>query len=131
MKIFGIGTDIVNIKRIEDALKKNGKNFKKRIFSANEIKYCENKKNPSSYFAKRFAAKKRGAMRQNGATPPASCSSTPSPASVGLSNARRVSRAKRGGLTQRSPSLPVASMAFCSRTRTSGITRGSSILGAR
>ena len=57
MKIFGIGTDIVNIKRMEKSLKKYGKSFKKRIFSENEINYCENKKNPSSFYAKRFAAK--------------------------------------------------------------------------
>ena len=57
MKIFGIGTDIVNIKRMEKTLKTNGKAFKKRIFSKDEITYCENKRNPSRFFAKRFAAK--------------------------------------------------------------------------
>ena len=57
MKIFGIGTDIVNIKRMEKSLKKNGKPFKNRIFSKHEISYCENKKNPFPYYAKRFAAK--------------------------------------------------------------------------
>ena len=57
MKIFGIGTDIVNIKRMEKTLKKNGVKFKKRIFSEKEIKYCEKKRNPASFFAKRFAAK--------------------------------------------------------------------------
>ena len=57
MKIFRIGTDIVNIKRLEKSLKKNGQTFKKRIFSEKEIKYCEKKKYPYSYFAKRFAAK--------------------------------------------------------------------------
>jgi len=57
MKIFGIGTDIVNIKRMEKSLNKYGNNFKKKIFSQNEIDYCENKKNPSSFYAKRFAAK--------------------------------------------------------------------------
>ena len=57
MKIFGIGTDIVNIKRLEKSLKKNGNKFKKRIFSEKEIVYCEKKKYPYSYFAKRFAAK--------------------------------------------------------------------------
>jgi len=57
MKIFGIGTDIVNIKRIEKSLKKRGFLFKKKIFSKREILYCENKKNPSSFYAKRFAAK--------------------------------------------------------------------------
>ena len=57
MKIFGIGTDIVNIKRIDKILKKKNSNFKNRIFSRKEIIYCDNKKNPSSYYAKRFAAK--------------------------------------------------------------------------
>ena len=57
MKIFGIGTDIVNIKRMENSFKKFGSKFKKRIFTEKQIAYCENKKNPSSYFAKRFAAK--------------------------------------------------------------------------
>ena len=55
MKIFGIGTDIVNIQRMNKTLKNN--NFKKKIFSKNEIIYCEKKKNSSSFYAKRFAAK--------------------------------------------------------------------------
>jgi len=57
MKIFGIGTDIVNIKRIDHSLKKNGSSFINRIFSKKEISYCKNKKNSSAFFAKRFAAK--------------------------------------------------------------------------
>ena len=57
MKIFGIGTDIVNIKRMERTLKGKNNNLKRRIFSKNEITYCEKKKNPFSYYAKRFAAK--------------------------------------------------------------------------
>ena len=57
MEIFGIGTDIVNIKRIERSLKKHGTRFKNKIFSKSEISYCENKKNSSSFYAKRFAAK--------------------------------------------------------------------------
>ena len=57
MKIFGIGTDIVNIKRMENSLKKNGFSFRNRIFSKKEISYCEKKKNSSSFYAKRFAAK--------------------------------------------------------------------------
>ena len=57
MRIFGIGTDIINIKRMEKTLKKNNSRFKMRIFSKEEISYCENKKNSHSFFAKRFAAK--------------------------------------------------------------------------
>ena len=57
MKIFGIGTDIVNIKRIDNSLKKYGSHFKNRIFSKKEIIYCEKRKNSSASYAKRFAAK--------------------------------------------------------------------------
>ncbi len=57
MKIYGIGTDIINIKRMRSVIKKNGKKFKIKYFSNNEIKYCERKKNPSAFYAKRFAAK--------------------------------------------------------------------------
>ena len=57
MKIFGIGTDIVNIKRMERSLKRRGNKFKSSIFSKKEINYCEKKKNPSAFYAKRFAAK--------------------------------------------------------------------------
>ena len=57
MKIFGIGTDIVNIKRMEKPLKKNNNSFKNKIFSKKEIIYCDSKKHPASFYAKRFAAK--------------------------------------------------------------------------
>ena len=57
MNIFGIGTDIINIKRLEKSLKKNETKFKNKIFTNKEKLYCESKKNPSAYYAKRFAAK--------------------------------------------------------------------------
>ena len=57
MKIFGIGTDIVNIGRIEKTLNNKNNHFKERIFSKNEITYCEKKKNSGAFYAKRFAAK--------------------------------------------------------------------------
>ena len=57
MRIFGIGTDIVNIKRLEKSLKNYGSQFKNRIFTKNEIIYCDKKNNPIPYYAKRFAAK--------------------------------------------------------------------------
>ena len=57
MKIFGIGTDIVNIKRMEKSLKRHGSKFKNNIFSKDEITYCEKKKNSGAFYAKRFAAK--------------------------------------------------------------------------
>ena len=57
MKIFGIGTDIVNIRRMEKSLKRHGSKFKNNIFSKDEITYCEKKKNSGAFYAKRFAAK--------------------------------------------------------------------------
>tara|TARA_B100001765_G_C19435525_1_gene307602 strand:- start:127 stop:519 length:393 start_codon:yes stop_codon:yes gene_type:complete len=57
MKIFGIGTDIVNIKRMKKSIKKSRNNFKNKVFSKNEILYCEKKKDPFPFYAKRFAAK--------------------------------------------------------------------------
>ena len=57
MIIYGIGTDIVNVKRIKDAIRKNNRAFKKRIYTNFEIKTCERRKNKAECFAKRFAAK--------------------------------------------------------------------------
>ena len=57
MKIFGLGTDIVNVKRLEKILKNKNSAFKTRIFSKNEILYCDKKNNPYPFYAKRYAAK--------------------------------------------------------------------------
>ena len=57
MSIYGIGTDIINVSRIEKMLRKNKIQFKKKIFTKKEIFYCDSKKNSESYYAKRFAAK--------------------------------------------------------------------------
>jgi holo-[acyl-carrier protein] synthase len=54
--IFGIGTDIVDINRIQKLIKKNIK-FRNKIFSKKEIKYCESKTNKVASYSKRFAAK--------------------------------------------------------------------------
>ena len=53
--IIGNGVDIVNNKRIEKSLQI--KNFKKRLFTLNEISQSKNYKNKTNYYAKRFAAK--------------------------------------------------------------------------
>tara|TARA_B100000674_G_C37494519_1_gene757493 strand:- start:251 stop:634 length:384 start_codon:yes stop_codon:yes gene_type:complete len=55
MKIFGIGTDIIEVKRIKKFLKK--KSFISRLFNKNEILKCKNNINSSNCFAKRYAAK--------------------------------------------------------------------------
>ena len=55
--IIGIGTDIIDIRRIENTIQKYGEKFKKRCFSINEIKRSENKFNTVNSYAKRYAAK--------------------------------------------------------------------------
>ena len=55
MKILGIGVDIIDNKRIKKSIKNN--KFKKRIYSANELKLSSLSINKTSFFSKRFAAK--------------------------------------------------------------------------
>jgi holo-[acyl-carrier protein] synthase len=55
--IYGIGTDIVEISRIKNAVQKWGERFLKKIFTENEIAYCYKKKDPFPHLAVRFAAK--------------------------------------------------------------------------
>ena len=55
MTIFGLGSDIIDISRIKRAFK--NKNFKKKIFSKNEIKTSDSKSSKISSYAKKFAAK--------------------------------------------------------------------------
>ncbi|MBK7692078.1 MAG: holo-ACP synthase [Bacteroidetes bacterium] len=54
--IQGIGTDIVEVKRIAEKLSKN-EDFKRHVFSEAEIIYCEKQKFPSIHFAARWAVK--------------------------------------------------------------------------
>ena len=57
MNIYGIGTDIVNVNRIKNAIKKNKRAFTNKIYTSFEIKTCEKRANKVECFAKRFAAK--------------------------------------------------------------------------
>ncbi len=55
--IFGIGVDIVQISRIQDAMDRHGDKFAKKILGENEFQeYLVNNKKVN-YLAKRFAAK--------------------------------------------------------------------------
>lgn len=55
--IYGIGTDIVQISRIDTVVKRWGDRFLKRVFTESEIEYCLHKARPAARFALRFAAK--------------------------------------------------------------------------
>lgn len=56
--IIGIGTDIIDCKRIKNSIDKYNSKFLKRIFDDVEIKYCETFKHKNYlHYAVRFAAK--------------------------------------------------------------------------
>ena len=54
--IFGIGTDMVEISRIQKAIEKNPR-FLQKVYTEKEIAYCQRKRTPWQSFAARFAAK--------------------------------------------------------------------------
>ena len=57
MGIIGIGADLVEISRFSEAGKKYGSRFFRRLFTPEEIAYCESRGRPSEHYAARFAAK--------------------------------------------------------------------------
>lgn len=57
MKI-SIGTDIIEISRVKDAIENIGNKFIEEIYTEKEIEYCESKKNAKyQHYAARFAGK--------------------------------------------------------------------------
>jgi holo-[acyl-carrier protein] synthase len=54
--IFGIGTDIIEVARIEKQVSKDD-SFRDKIFTPREIEYCEQRKSRAMNYAARFAAK--------------------------------------------------------------------------
>jgi holo-[acyl-carrier protein] synthase len=54
--IAGIGTDIVEVSRIESKISSN-QYFKEHVFSKLEIEYCDNQKKPGIHYAARWAVK--------------------------------------------------------------------------
>lgn len=55
--IYGVGTDVVEIERIEKALERFGHRFARRILCDSELKRFAAHRQPAAYLAKRFAAK--------------------------------------------------------------------------
>ena len=54
---FYIGTDIVEVQRINKSLDKLGRKFLDRIFTTSEQNYCDEKASPIIHYSGRFAAK--------------------------------------------------------------------------
>lgn len=57
MMIIGIGTDIVDISRIEKTIQRFGDAFLRRVFTESERELSKKAGALSAYYAKRFAAK--------------------------------------------------------------------------
>lgn len=59
--VIGLGTDLIEIARIERSVERFGEAFLRRIYTPEEIEYCRRKKNAAESLAARFAAKEAGA----------------------------------------------------------------------
>src|SRR5215470_8343310 len=55
--IVSIGVDIVEISRVAERVSDPESRFRKRVFTQNEIDYCESRFSKSASYAVRFAAK--------------------------------------------------------------------------
>jgi holo-[acyl-carrier protein] synthase len=55
--ILGIGTDITECLRIARMIERHGELFINRVYTPEEIRYCQNRKQATQYFTGRWAAK--------------------------------------------------------------------------
>lgn len=55
--IIGLGVDIAEVPRIAEAMERRGQRFLDRVFTPNEVAYCERFINKFERYAGRFAAK--------------------------------------------------------------------------
>lgn len=55
--IVGLGVDITEVNRIEAAIRRYGEHFLRRVFTPDEVAYCERFQNKFERYAGRFAAK--------------------------------------------------------------------------
>jgi holo-[acyl-carrier protein] synthase len=55
--IVGTGIDIAEVPRIDASIQRFGRRFLERVFTPEEICYCESKANKAERYAGRFAAK--------------------------------------------------------------------------
>jgi holo-[acyl-carrier protein] synthase len=60
MTIIGTGIDATEIDRIAESIARFGDRFLNRIFTAEEVAYCQRHRDATPSFAARFAAKEAG-----------------------------------------------------------------------
>lgn len=58
--IVGTGIDVIEVPRVASSIERFGDRFVRRIFTDEEIRYCESKANRVERYAARFAAKEAG-----------------------------------------------------------------------
>jgi holo-[acyl-carrier protein] synthase len=59
--VLGLGTDLIEIERVQQSLERFGQRFMHKVFTEGEIAYCQQKKHAAESFAARFAAKEAAA----------------------------------------------------------------------
>ena len=52
--ILGLGTDIVEIVRVGEMIERHGEHFLQRVYTEEEIRYCQDRKNAAQHFAGRW-----------------------------------------------------------------------------
>lgn len=57
MPVLGIGTDIVEVVRIGQMIERHGEVFLQRVYTEDEIRYCQRRKEYTQHYAGRWAAK--------------------------------------------------------------------------
>lgn len=55
--IYGVGIDLVDVRRMERVIRRWQDRFVERVFTPNEVEICRRRASPYSAFALRFAAK--------------------------------------------------------------------------
>jgi len=55
--IVGTGIDIAEVPRVAESIERFGERFLRRVFTEDEIRYCDSKANRAERYAARFAAK--------------------------------------------------------------------------
>jgi holo-[acyl-carrier protein] synthase len=63
--ILGLGTDIVDNRRVARIFHRHGRHFLQRIFTEEEIDYCLSHQDPVPYLAARFAVKEAAVKALN------------------------------------------------------------------
>jgi holo-[acyl-carrier protein] synthase len=58
--IVGTGVDIAEVPRIRESIERFGERFLNRVFTREEIQYCESRAGKFESYAARFAAKEAG-----------------------------------------------------------------------